>query len=343
MSKRTDLRRLTHTALTDFRIRAVSRVQEGCAVDDVAATLGISRSALFGWLAKYRSGGWDALNASKRGGRKPTVTSADLKWLYKVVTGNSPRQMKFPFALWTVKMLVEVLRKHRGIKLSRWSVSRLLHQIGLSPQRPNYRATKQDPEKVREWKEKIFPKIQKDAKRDGGIICFQDESGVRSDHHAGTTWAPVGETPEIKATGARFSLNIMGAISTSGAFRFMTFTGGMNAEVFIRFLARLIKGNDRKIHLVVDGHPVHRSKAVREFVEAHSELIELHFLPPYSPQLNPIELLWNHAKNHQIGKSTIVGPDQMKSVVIGALRRIQKLPNIVLGFFRHPECVYAIS
>jgi len=59
------------------------------------------------------------------------------------------------------------------------------------------------------------------------------------------------------------------------------------------------------------------------------------------PLVNPIEQVWNHAKNHQIGKQPITGPDQMKKLVISALRRIQKLPNIIRGFFKHPECAYA--
>ncbi len=71
--------------------------------------------------------------------------------------------------------------------------------------------------------------------------------------------------------------------------------------------------------------------------------MELHFLPPYSPELNPIELVWNHAKNHQIGKQVITGPDQLKKLVLSALHRLQRLSSIIQGFFRHPECQYIVA
>ena len=341
MKKHTDLRRLTHKELTQFRRQVVAQVQSGKAVDQVVDALGVSRSALFGWLALYRSGGWDALDADKRGGRKPKLDSQAMEWVYRTVTGNSPQQLKLPFALWTAKLIAELIKRERGVKLSRWSVARLLRQLGLSPQKPLFRAYQQDAERVTQWKEEVFPEIQKKARQQGALIYFLDESAVRSDHHSGTTWAPVGHTPVVKTTGGRFSLNIIGAITPRGDFRFMTYTGTMNAVLFIDFLSRLIKDEERPVYLIVDGHPVHRSKAVRQFVEEHREKLELHFLPSYSPELNPIEQVWNHAKNHQIGKQVITGPDQLKKLAISALRRLQKLPSIIQGFFKHPECSYA--
>lgn len=219
--------------------------------------------------------------------------------------------MKLPFALWTAKLVATVIQQELGIKLNRWSVARLLHQLGLSPQRPLFRACQQDPERVEQWQQELFPALRERARQQGGVIYFLDESGVRSDHHAGTTWAPVGKTPVVRTTGARFSLNVIGAITPRGEFRFMTYAGTMHTEVFIDFLRRLLKDEEEcPIHLVVDGHSVHRSRAVKKFVQATEGKLELHFLPPYSPELNPIEQVWNHAKNHQIGKQPITGPDQ---------------------------------
>lgn len=343
MSKRTDLRRLTHKELTQFRRQAVSQVQSGEAPHEVAKIMGVSRSALFGWLSLYRSGGWDALDADKRGGRKPKLDRDAISWVYETVTGNSPRQLNLPFALWTSNLVAKAIDTQFGIRLSRWSVSRLLRQLGLSPQKPLFRAYQQNPDLVNQWKREVFPAIQKQAKQEGAMIFFLDESSVRSDHHSGTTWAPVGKTPVVQTTGARFSLNIIGAITPRGDFRFMTYKGSMDAALFIDFLERLIDGCERRIHLIVDGHPVHRSKAVKTFVEEKSEHIELHLLPSYSPELNPVEQVWNHAKNHQIGKQVITGPDQLKSMAISALRRLQKMPDIIRGFFRHPECSYAAA
>ena len=304
--------------------------------------MGVSRSALFNWLALYRSGGWDALDARKRGGRKRKLDAKAMDWIYTTVTSQQPRQLKLPFALWTAKLVAQVIKEKLGIQLSRWSVSRLLHQLGLSPQRPLFRAAQQDPERVERWKNEVFPTIREKARQQGGVVYFLDESAIRSDHHAGTTWAPAGKTPVVKTTGARFLLNVLGAITAQGQFRFMTFKGTLNATRFIEFLKRLLQDESRPIHLVVDGHPVHRSRVVKQFVEGTQGKLELHFLPPYSPELNPIEQVWNHAKNHQIGKQVITGPDQLKKLVLSAMRHIQKRISIVQGFFRNPDCAYII-
>ncbi len=304
--------------------------------------MGVSRSALFGWLALYRAGGWDALKAGKRGGRKPKPNAKQVEWLYETITKHDPRQLNFPFALWTLKLVGELIERRFGVKLSRWSIARLLKQLGLSPHRPLFRAWQQDAERVRRWKEEEYPALKRKAKAHGAVIAFLDESAVRSDHHAGTTWAKTGQTPVVRTTGARFSLNMVGAVTARGDFRFMTYAGTMNAKVFIRFLKRLAHDSERPVYLVLDNHPVHKSKAVRTFVESQQGRLELHFLPPYSPELNPVEQIWRHAKSHQVGKQVITGSDKLKRLVISALRKLQKLPRIIRGFFRHPECAYAL-
>ena len=343
MAKKTDLRRLTHQELTQFRRQAVAQVQSGVPVMDVVRSMGVSRTALFHWLALYRAGGWDALDAGKRGGRRPKLDAKAIEWLYRTLTRDPPTQWKFPFALWTLKLVVQLIHRELGIRLSRWSVARLLRQLGLSPQRPLWRAWQQDAGEVARWKAEVYPEIRRRARQRQGVIYFLDESAVRSDHHAGTTWAPKGKTPEVRATGARFALNVIGAISPQGEFRFMLFEKTLNAQRFIEFLKRLLHDEQRPIFLIVDGHPVHRSRAVRQFVESTRGHLELYFLPPYSPEINPVEQVWNYAKNHRIGKQVITGPGQLKRLVLSALRSIQRLSAVVRGFFHHPECRYILA
>jgi hypothetical protein len=116
----------------------------------------------------------------------------------------------------------------------------MLRKLGLSPQRPLRRAYERDPELVESWREREFPKIRRLAKKKRATLYFSDEAGVRSDFHAGTTWAQKGQTPVVPATGQRFGMNLISAISPRGDFRFMTVDGRMNAVKFIEFLKRLI-------------------------------------------------------------------------------------------------------
>ena len=338
-----DARRLDHATLTELRTRAVSSVQEGQRPEIVAKALGIHRVTIYGWLARYRRGGWGALDARKRGGRPPKLNGKALTWIYRTITTKNPLQLKFPYALWTAKSIGQVIKTRVGVHLSKASICRLLAQWGLSPQRPVWRAYPQKPEAVQEWLNKEYPRIQTLARRMKAQIFFGDEAGVRSDHHAGTTWAVKGKTPVVHSTGARFGLNLISAVSAQGELRFMTVKGRIVAAQFIEFIKRLIHGTDRTIFLIVDGHPIHKATCVTRCMETESmkKRVRLFFLPPYSPELNPDERVWKDLKNNSIGRQMMTAPDQMHRAVISHLRCIQQSPDRVRGYFKNKATQYA--
>jgi transposase len=338
--RKNDGRKLDHKTLEAIRIRAVERVEAGESPEVVIQALGMSRARIYEWLAAYREGGYEALKAKKLFGRPSKLTGKHLDQLYRIITTKNPMQLKFSFALWTRSMVREVIRDKFGVHLSDVSVGRLLKKLGLSPQKPLRRAYQQNPEAVDRWVNEEYPEIRKLAKREKARIFFADEASVRSDYHSGTTWAPRGQTPIVPSTGARFSLNLISAVSPRGEMRFMTINGRMNADKFIEFLQRLIKGAKHPVFLIVDGHPTHRAVKVKKFVVSTKGMLQLFFLPPYSPELNPDESVWNYLKNHHIGKATISGPDQFRALVLGTLRRIQKMPALVRSFFGQRELQY---
>jgi len=338
--KTTDARRLTHDQLTELRTRGVTAVQNGESPEDVVRILGISRATIYGWLVRYRQGGWGRLDAKKRGGRPSKLDGRALAWIYKVVQ-EDPRQYKFKFALWTSVMVREIIRRQFGVSLSRSSVCRLMGQMGLSAQRPLWRAYQQDPQKVEHWLKTEFPAIRRQALKMKADIWFADEAGVRSNAHAGTTWAPRGQTPIVSTTGARFGVNLISAVSRRGDFRFMAVADRVTGRVFIEFLKRLLAHAPGVVFLIVDGHPTHKAVMVRKFVETVSAKLRLFFLPPYSPELNPDELVWNDLKNNGIGRMSIGTKEEMKRDILSHLRSLQKLPLRIQSFFLAPTTAYA--
>ncbi|MCU0305461.1 MAG: IS630 family transposase [Thermoanaerobaculales bacterium] len=338
-----DGRRLSHKVREEIRIRAVTRVEAGESPEDVVKALGFHRSRIYEWLAAYREGGIEALRTRPIPGRPRKLDGKQLKRIYELVTRKNPLQLKFEFALWTRGMVRELIRREYGVKLSEVSVGRLLHKLGLTPQRPIRRAYQQDEEAVERWKTEEYPEIQKAAKRAKATIYFGDEASVRSDYHSGTTWAPKGRTPVVESTGARFTLNLISAVSAKGLLRFMTVEGRLTAAAFIGFLNRLIHNAENPIFLIVDRHPVHRSATVRDFVESTEGRLRLFFLPSYSPDLNPDELVWNHLKRHKVGKSHFKGPNQMRAVVMKYMRSLQRAPIVIRGFFKAPRVRYATA
>jgi transposase len=340
-ARKPDARRLDHRTLTELRRRAVQSVEAGQSPEVVAKAFGISRGAMYGWLALYNQGGWEALDAKKRGGRRPRVTGPMLKEVFDTVTQKNPLQLQFTFALWTSRMVGEFIRRTWGIKLSKATVCRLLGRLGLTPQRPLWRAYQQDPERVRRWLEEEFPQIRAEAKNAGARIFFADEAGVRSDHHAGTTWGKKGATPIVSTTGGRFRLNLISAVSAQGEFRFMVVSGRVNAGVFIEFLKRLIQNAAWPIYLIVDGHSAHKAKKVAQFVESVNDRLRLFFLPPYAPELNPDERVWNDLKNNTVGRQFIEDAAALKRAVVSFLRSLQRRPKRVMGYFNNATTRYA--
>ena len=335
-----DGRKLDHKTLEVLRLRAVEQVGAGAHPEDVAAVLGLHRKTVYGWLAKYREGGKGALLARPVPGRPPKLAGPQLARLYALIVGTDPRQMQFEFALWTREMVREVIRREFGVALSVVSVGRLLRKLGLSPQRPLHRAYQQNPEAVERWKREEYPAIRAAAEQEGATIYFADEAGIRSDYHAGTTWSPVGQTPVVKNTGARFSVNMISAVSAKGALRFAVYEGSTNAKAFINFCRRLLHDAPGPVYLIVDGHPAHRATATKQFAATTAGRLKLIFLPGYSPELNPDEWVWKNVKHDRLGKTGVTSKDDLKSKAVGALRRLQKRPRLVRAFFAYPRLRY---
>ena len=292
--------------------------------------------------ATYKIKGSRGVQSKKRGvqgGKKITgVQAAEVRRLIKE---KMPDQLKLPFGLWTREAVQQLILDKYGIELSRWQVGRYLKSWGYTPQKPISKAYEQDPKRVAQWLDKEYPAIKKKAKKQNAMIYFEDEVGMRSDHQAGKSYAPKGKTPIIKKTGQRFSLNMVSAISNKGHVEFMILDGTFNGGVFIDFLTRLIKHKQYKIFLVVDGHSAHKTKLVKAWLEEHEDRIELFFLPPYSPELNPQEYVNQDLKTNIIGKKRPVNNAQMKTNVEDFMYKRKNDKKQVQKYFHASHIKYA--
>lgn len=326
------------------KLAAVKMLRSGDSAEKVAETFEVSRAIVYRWLQKYNENGDDALEIKSAPGRTPSLSPEQRRKIFAFIEGSNPRQMQLDFGeLWTRKNAQEMIRREFGVELSLVQVGRVLHDIGLSPQKPLYRSYRQNPEAVDEWKKVIYPKIQGRAAAEGAVILFGDEASVRTDYHAGTTWAPVGRTPVVRDSGDRKAVKMISAISQQGLLRFQVREGSMNAATFIEFLKSLLKSVDsNKIFLIVDGSPIHKAKKVKDFLAKDDikDRLELFLLPGYSPELNPDEWVWNNVKNTRLGRVVSHDKNDLKSKAVGALRRLQKTPALVRSFFSDPDLAY---
>jgi transposase len=340
--RKNDARALDHSTLEAMRERAVQCVQEGENPEVIARALGVNRSTMYGWLARYRRGGWGALKAKPLFGRPPKLDGKKLQWVYDTVTKKTPLQLKFPFALWTREMVATVIKDKFKIALSRVSVGRLLAQLGITCQKPLHRALERDETPVQQWLKKEFPKIKTLAQRENAEIYFGDAAHMRSDHHSGRTWGKKGETPIVASRGARYRMSLISAVTSRGHMRFMIKEkGGVNADVFIEFLKRLMVGAKTKIFLIVDRGPAHIAKRTKAFVASVGGALQLFYLPPYSPDRNPDELVWKHLKADTVGRSSITSLADFKGKVKSSMLSLQRNPQKIHSFFQKPTLKYA--
>ena len=252
--------------------------------------------------------------------------------------------MKFEFALWTVAMIIQLIADKFGVSYSDVQVGRILKEIGFSKQKPLQRAYEQDPEKVERWLNEEYPSIKKEAKKESRMIYFGDEAGFHSTTLYGSTWAPIGETPIIVSTGQRIKINCISAVNNKGSLRFMLYEGNFNSERFVEFLKRLMHKQKNTITLIVDGHSTHKTKTVKEFIKTTNGKLKLYYLPPYSPELNPDELVWNNAKQ-KVAKRKHRQDDNkstLKEKVETTLKSIQKNTALVISFYGDKDVAYAM-
>jgi transposase len=342
-----DARSLPGAAQAALRKRAVRAVLDGMSQAAAARVFGVHPNAVNRWIKRYRQGGWAGLSERRRGrrpGEQPALSEPQQQEVMALVRETTPDELGLSGFLWTRDAVAELIAQRYGVWLARTTVGGYLRGWGFSPQRPQRRALEQDPVAVGRWLAETYPAICAQAKREGGVVLWLDEMGVRADAAAGRSWAPVGQTPVVKRTGKRFRVNMISAISNQGLLRFRLFSGSFAGPVFIDFLRRLLRDcGGRKVHLIVDGHPVHHAKLVSGWVEQRPTRIELHFLPGYSPELNPVELGNHDVKANAAGRRRARSVVELTGELRAYVRRRQRRPEVVAGFFAHPDTCYAAA
>ena len=343
MPRRKDARTLKPSALYLLRRQAVRAVRGGMSQTDAAHTFGASLRAISKWRRLDREGGLRALTLKRRG-RRPgegRLSGKRAARIRSMIVGKLPDQLTLPFYLWTRAAVASLIAREYGIAVSLVTVGRYLWAWGLSPQKPVRRAYERNDVAIARWLKQEYPAIARQARRDKAAIYWGDEMGLRSDHVTGTSYAPVGQTPVVRATGQRFGCNMLSAITNKGALAFMVFEGKFKSPVFVTFMQRLLKQVAGKIYLIVDGHPVHKSGTAMRVAANHSSRLRLIRMPGYCPELNPDELLNQDVKTNGLGKNRPTNRTELLAIVRSHLYRRQKQPQVITNLFREKHVRYA--
>jgi transposase len=342
-----DARSLPAAAQEEKRRIAVNAVlKHGMSNAQAAELVAVTPQAVRNWLKVHAKGGASALTARKRGrrqGEQKRLSPEQATAIADLVRDRCPDQLKLPFYLWTRAAVARLIAEHFGILISEKTAGRYLKEWGFTAQKPARRAYQQDPEAVERWIKEEYPAIQVQAKREGAQIQWLDESGMRSDHTVGTSFSPRGKTPVVKVTGKRFGCSMISAITNQGKLAFMIYRERFTSQMLIKFLRRLLRQNAGKVFLILDNHPVHRSKLVKQWVEERSERLKIFYLPGYSPELNPDELVNQDVKSNAVGRNRVRDVKQLVANVRAFLKDRKRRPDLVRRYFLGQHVGYAAA
>ena len=340
MNEKTDGRKLPRELLEEKRRLAQRLRKRGMTRAEIGEILGIHADTIGRWLKLDKH----SLKVN-RGGRKKgdanLLTADEEEQIRAKIIDKSPDQLKLSYALWTRQAVKELIAQETGVELAIRTVGDYLKRWGMTPQKPQKRAYEQRAPEVKAWLEEEYPEIQRKAKVENAEIYWGDETGLRNDCQHERGYAPKGKTPVIRLNAKRESINMISAITNQGKVRFRIFEGSTNADVLIDFMWRLTKDAKRKVILILDNLRVHHSKPVKEWLEEHKNMIEVFYLPAYSPELNPDEYLNCDLKAGVHSGVPARSKDQLKLKTSDHMKMLQRKPSRVKKYFMHEKIRYA--
>lgn len=340
--RKTDARKLDTPTRIYLKTRAKELQNADHSYFEISKILGVHPTTVANWLHPSKG---TYKKAYKTRGRKcgqlRTLNVQQEKEIRELIRDKTPEQLKLPFALWTRKSVRDLMCHRTGIMIPIRTVGEYLSRWGYTPQRPLKKAYEQRPAEVKKWLDVTYPQVQAQAKQEKAEIHWGDETGVTNELHYGRSYSPVGVTPVAYVQAKRLSTSMISSITNQGKVRFMIYKGGMNVDIFKRFLERLIKDAQKKIFLIVDNLRVHHAKMLTEWLESNKNHIELIFLPSYSPERNPDEYLNNDLKIGLAARQHPKTPKDLLGNIVSHMRMLQKTPEHVIHFFEHPAVKYA--
>jgi transposase len=338
------MRKLPAAAQEERRRQVIGLRQAGLTYRAIAAQAGLSRTGAIDICRRFAAEGAKGL-VSKPRGRKPDeqrlLDAAQEAEVQGLIRRHTPDELGLPFALWSRAAVGALIARRCGVALAVRTVGKYLARWGFTAQKPIRRAYEQDPAAVRRWLRREYPAIVARARQAQGVIFWGDETGLRSDDVRGRSYAPRGRTPLVRVCHKRAGLSLISAVTNRGELRWMIVEGAVNAPALIRFLGRLVRDARRKVFLILDRLKAHRARLTRDWLADHRSEIEVHYLPPYSPELNPDEGVNADLKQAVPRKAPARSKQQLKRAAVSHMRSLAKRPKRIRAIFRHQQFRYA--
>jgi transposase len=317
----------------DVRVRAVRAVRGGMSIIDVARAFQTDRTTVHRWLRRFReSGHEDSLQRRPVAGRPrklADLSEADLK---RVVLSPASTY-GFETDLWTVSRLRHVLVDQFHEEISEDTVWRRLRAAGLTWQVPERAYTQADPVKRDKWMQETLPEIRKTLAKYRSILYCQDEASIALAPLLGRTWAERGKPRKVSVTGTRGSVAAMSALSPRGSLIWRLYDKRIASPEVIEFLGDMLRHHPRRhVVVVMDQAKPHTSKMTMAYIHSQPRLHVFH-LPPYSPDWNPDEKVWNYLKNQELKAHRAKNKQELYELTERKLESMSQNDDLLQGLY----------
>jgi len=315
------------------RMRAWQLHQQGWGVRLIAEALDASPAAVSGWLATARQRGPEALRSRPHPGA-PARLTAEQKRLVVDFLWHGPEAYGFRGEVWTCARVAKTLEEELDVSYSKSQVSRILKELGWPPQVPIARAIQRDEEEIERWQRETWPELKRQAHRQRRAVIFVDEAGFYLLPGVVRTSAPRGLTPVIYAWQTRDHLSVMGGVTPEGKVYTLARQESLNGMHSIEFLAHLLRQAGERLLVIWDRSPIHRRAEITKFIEGVGrKKLWVEHLPPYAPDLSPVEWLWRRLKRVEMRNLVCLDPEELHQQFHLATNRVRRKPELVQAFF----------
>ncbi|WP_218921231.1 IS630 family transposase [Deinococcus proteolyticus] len=305
--------------LEERRLAALEWIKRGEHKNqEIADHFGVSVHTVYTWKARLKQNG--NLQATVARGASSRLTPAQHEQL-RTLLREGAMQHGFPDETWTTKRVAELIGRHFDVWYHHDHVRKILRKLGFTPQMPDGRAAERNELRIASWQEQVLPELEKKV-AEGATVIYLDEVGFSLKGVRRRTWSPRGVTPLVGLRANWEKLSTIGAITSDGRFFQHTKSGAIRSADVTRFFQHLLRQVQGNVVVVLDNARTHHAKSTQAFVACH-ERLSLVFLPPYAPELNPIELVWAYVKRNVLGNFCAHSVSALKEKLHRAWQRVR--------------------
>ena len=311
----------------------------GHPVAGIADLLGCSPETVKRVRRQYRAGGVAALHPEPPPGR-PSAATPDFRATLAQVVATDPRQFGYGFTTWSSARLAAHLGKVTGTAFSPDQVRRLLHQEGFSVHRPKHTLKGKRDEAAYQKAKARLRRLKKRAVATEAeeALVFQDEVEIHRLPALARVWAKVGTQPEVPTPGTNEKRVVYGGIDYATGQLTYTVAATKSGVNFLAFLVALVAAYaGRKVRLVCDNGRFHTTKAVKAWLAANRDKVEIFWLPPYCPSLNLIERLWGHLKRTVLANVLFQTVEDLVAAFVTGVSRVNGRKDKMGFVFNHDD------